>query len=359
MSRVRFGDVAREVRKSCREVSGLRVVGLEHLEPENVTLEQWSESNDNTFSKLFSKGQVLFGRRRAYLKKAALATFDGVCSGDITVIEAIPDALEADLLPFIVQNDAFFDFAVGGSAGSLSPRVKWEHLSQYEFELPTFEEQKKLAQVLWAMERTKRAYKELLKQSSDLAKSQFVEMFGDPVLNEKGWPVKTLPEIGENLDGKRVPITSGNREPGPFPYYGASGIVDYVEGYIFDEDILLISEDGANLLMRSTPIAFPAKGKVWVNNHAHVMRFGDLATQKYVECFLNAISIENYVTGTAQPKLNQARMNSIPIPFPPLSMQRQYAAFIEQLDKSLFALKESLSKLTAAQKALMNQAFEK
>lgn len=190
-------------------------------------------------------------------------------------------------------------------------------------------------------------------------KSQFVEMFGDPVLNEKGWPVKTLPEIGENLDGKRVPITSGNRKPGPFPYYGASGIVDYVEGYIFDEDILLISEDGANLLMRSTPIAFPAKGKVWVNNHAHVMRFGDLATQKYVECFLNAISIENYVTGTAQPKLNQARMNSIPIPFPPLSMQRQYAAFIEQLDKSLFALKESLSKLTAAQKALMNQAFEK
>ncbi len=106
------------------------VVALEHLVPEEVRLTNWSTSGDNTFSKAFHKGQVLFGRRRAYLKKAALAPFDGICSGDITVIEAKSDRLAPELLPFIIQNDAFFDFAVGKSAGSLSPRVKWEGTSQ-------------------------------------------------------------------------------------------------------------------------------------------------------------------------------------------------------------------------------------
>jgi type I restriction enzyme S subunit len=118
------------------------------------------------------------------------------------------------------------------------------------------------------------------------------------------------------LDSRRVPITKGDRKEGPFPYYGASGIVDYVADYIFDEDILLISEDGANLLARSTPIAFSVSGKSWVNNHAHVLKFNSSAAQKFVEVYLNSISIEQFVTGAAQPKLNQEALNRIPIPIP-------------------------------------------
>ena len=148
--------------------------------------------------------------------------------------------------------------------------------------------------------------------------------------------MKTLPEIGENLDSRRVPITGGDRKAGIYPYYGASGIVDHVDGFIFDEDILLISEDGANLLARVTPIAFPASGKVWVNNHAHVMKFKNMATQIYIEKLLNMIDISNYVTGTAQPKLNQAKLNSIPIPLPDEGLMDQYMKFIEQSDKSKF-----------------------
>ena len=143
--------------------------------------------------------------------------------------------------------------------------------------------------------------------------------------------------MGENLDNMRIPITSGSRVAGPYPYYGASGIVDYVADYIFDEDILLISEDGANLVARVTPIAFSSSGKVWVNNHAHVMRFRNIATQIYVETYLNSISIMDYITGTAQPKLNQEKLNSIPIPSPPLTLQEQFAAFVRQSDKSKFA----------------------
>jgi type I restriction enzyme S subunit len=175
MSRVKLGDVAQESRGTLKKNKrGLPVVGLEHLTSGELTLAQWDEGGDNTFTKMFHKGQMLFGRRRAYLKKAALAPFDGICSGDITVIEAIPNRIIPELLPFIIQNDNFFDFAIGKSAGSLSPRVKWEHLQLFEFNLPPLQAQKHLANLLWAAEATRHAYKKLLVLTDELVKSQFL-----------------------------------------------------------------------------------------------------------------------------------------------------------------------------------------
>lgn len=175
MSRVCLGEVAVEHKETCKSSrDGYPVVGLEHLIPEEITLTEWDEGGDNTFTKVFRKGNVLFGRRRAYLKKAAVAPFDGICSGDITVIEAIPDRILPELLPFVIQNDALFDYAVEKSAGSLSPRVKWEHLKNYEFELPEMSKQKALAEVLWSIDATKKAYQRLIKQTDELVKSQFV-----------------------------------------------------------------------------------------------------------------------------------------------------------------------------------------
>lgn len=177
MSKVLLGDVAKEHKETCKDrKNSYPVVGLEHLIPEDVTLSQWDDDSENTFTKLFRKGNVLFGRRRAYLKKAVVAPFDGICSGDITVIEANPDRLLPELLPFIIQNDSFFDYAVGKSAGSLSPRVKWEHLRNYEFELPAMNKQKELAELLWAMDDAKKAYQKLLKKTDELVKSKFAAL---------------------------------------------------------------------------------------------------------------------------------------------------------------------------------------
>ena len=145
-----------------------------------------------------------------------------------------------------------------------------------------------------------------------------------------GWQVKTLNQIAENLDNKRIPITKSDRIEGIYPYYGASGIVDYVGSYIFDCDALLISEDGANLLARSTPIAFPASGKYWVNNHAHIIKFDNLITQRFVELYLESIALDDYITGAAQPKLNQKALNSIPIPVPPIQEQQRIVAILDQ-----------------------------
>ena len=120
-----------------------------------------------------------------------------------------------------------------------------------------------------------------------------------------GWQTKTLDQISENLDSRRIPITKAVRTNGEYPYYGASGIVDYVAEYIFDCDALLVSEDGANLLARSTPIAFSVSGKYWVNNHAHILKFDQSETQRFVELYLESIPLDDYITGAAQPKLNQ------------------------------------------------------
>ena len=145
MPKVKLGEVAREYKSAVKNAADLPNVGLEHLIPGEIELTQWSEDSDNTFTKGFKKGQMLFGRRRAYLKKAAVAPFDGICSGDITVIEAIPEKILTELLPFVIQNDRLFDYAVEKSAGSLSPRAK-------------------------------KAYQNLVKQTDELVKSGFVEV---------------------------------------------------------------------------------------------------------------------------------------------------------------------------------------
>ncbi|WP_427158577.1 restriction endonuclease subunit S [Aliinostoc sp. HNIBRCY26] len=162
-----------------------------------------------------------------------------------------------------------------------------------------------------------------------------------------GWQIKYLDKLCENLDSKRVPITKASRKSGNIPYYGASGIVDYVADYIFDEDLLLVSEDGANLLARTYPIAFSITGKTWVNNHAHVLRFKEKTTQSFIEYYLNYISLEPYVSGMAQPKLNQKSLNSIAIPFPPLPEQKLIVAILheafEGIDRAIANTEKNLA----------------
>ncbi|MDE1237614.1 restriction endonuclease subunit S [Vibrio aestuarianus] len=143
------------------------------------------------------------------------------------------------------------------------------------------------------------------------------------------WELKKLGDICENLDSKRVPITKAKRVSGEYPYYGASGIVDSVADYLFDEELLLVSEDGANLLARTYPIAFSVYGKCWVNNHAHVLRFKSQTTQRFIELYLNSISLAPYVSGMAQPKLNQRSLNSIPVPFPEIEVQAQLVSKLD------------------------------
>lgn len=169
-------------------------------------------------------------------------------------------------------------------------------------------------------------------------------------------------QISTNLDSKRIPITKSDRKTGEYRYYGASGVVDYVADYIFDGDTLLISEDGANLLARSTPIAFSVSGKYWVNNHAHILKFESMATQRCVEFYLESIPLDAYITGAAQPKLNQKALNSIPISIPDsVEEQQNVVTEIEALAEQTIRLEaifqQKISALDDLKKSLLNQAF--
>lgn len=180
--------------------------------------------------------------------------------------------------------------------------------------------------------------------------------------DSEGWTETTLDKISTNLDSQRIPVTKSLRESGEYPYYGASGIVDHVADYIFEGNNLLISEDGANLLARSTPIAFSVSGRYWVNNHAHILNFQNMATQRYVEFYLESIELDEYITGAAQPKLNQKALNSIPIPIPEsIKAQAEIVKIIESLQVETQRLtsiyERKLTALEELKTSLLHQAF--
>ena len=150
----------------------------------------------------------------------------------------------------------------------------------------------------------------------------------------KGWEWERFGNVMINKDSERVPLSVAQRQhlKKTYDYYGASGVIDKVDKYLFDKDLLLIGEDGANLINRSTPIAFIAKGKYWVNNHAHVLDVCSGMALSYVALFINAISLVDYVTGTAQPKMNQEKMNSILLAIPPVKEQHRILEKMSMVD---------------------------
>ena len=367
MTRVRLGDVAREVRKRTIEGSDLPTVGLEHLDPGEVELTRWDEDVETTFTKGFEKGQVLFGRRRAYLHKAVVAPFDGVCSGDITVIAA-GDGLSPRLLPFIIQNDALFKHAVEKSAGSLSPHVKWQGLAEFEIELPGIQAQEGLADVLWAAQETRRRYKRLLATCDDVVKSQFVEIF-----SEKEFPLIPLSQACTK-------ITDGTHKT---PQYQEAGIAFISaknvtsDGKLDFSDIKHISTDeyesiqkrcetqiGDVLLTKSGSLGMPAI----VDVDFPIGLFESLAVLKYRRDILDGVFLREQlksarvqdqftggVKGIAVKHLHLNVIGRTSIIVPPLELQEEFTDFVLQVDKSKFAVQQALDELNATTKKILNQ----
>jgi len=184
---VKFGDVVKNVNVTEKKPlkNGLdRFVGLEHMDSDDLKIKRWGLIKDGTsFTKKFLRGQILFGKRRVYQHKAALADFDGLCSGDILVFDVKNDRLIPELLTFIVQSDKFFDYAIETSAGSLSPRTKWKFLSEYKFLLPPVEEQKRIAEILWAVEDSIGKLEKSMKKASNYKKNLSNYLFTYGLMN--------------------------------------------------------------------------------------------------------------------------------------------------------------------------------
>lgn len=206
--RVRFGDVVTNTKETVKDpvAEGLgRVVALEHMEPGNLQLSGWQDAADGTtFTRRFRADQTLFAKRRAYQRKVAYAEFDGVCSGDILVFEAKPSTLLPELLPFIVQSDAFFERALRTSAGSLSPRTKWQDLATWEFDLPPLDEQRRIAGLLWAAHDLVRSCSQRQGAMSRAIRAGFERMLANEPVGCLG-DLVTQVEAGGSPEGRPAP----------------------------------------------------------------------------------------------------------------------------------------------------------
>ena len=256
-----------------------------------------------------------------------------------------------------------FDVFNGAKTGAAIPHLDKEAMYQLQFPFPPLAEQQRIVGLLdeafEGLATAKANAEKNLQNARALFESHLQSVFTQ---RGPGWVETTLDKISTNLDSKRVPITKNVRSSGEYPYYGASGIVDYVADYIFEGDNLLVSEDGANLLARSTPIAFSVSGKYWVNNHAHILHFENMATQRFAEFYLESIKLDDYITGAAQPKLNQKALNSIPIPIPKsIDVQAKIVDSLESLQEETQRLgrlyERKFAALEALKKSLLHQAF--
>ena len=361
MSKVKLGEVAIEHKETCKgSKDGYPIVGLEHLVPEEVTLTAWDEGNDNTFTKVFRKGNILFGRRRAYLKKAAVAPFDGICSGDITVIEAIPDRILPELLPFIIQNDDLFDFAVGKSAGSLSPRVKWEHLKNYEFELPDMEKQRELAELLWAMDATKKSYQKLIAATDELFKSQFMEQFvietpyertrlGDHISQIRGVsykPADLRPSLSEEsvllLRANNISAGRINHDEVQYVAKEKVSIVQLIQA----GDILMCASSGSLEHVGKAAICLPSiEGETFGAFCKLIRPKGDLLPE-YIAAYLETDEYREIIMqlacGSNINNLKTEHIDELQIPTPPAEVQEAFVSFLRQSDKSKYNASQAM-----------------
>ena len=342
---VKLGDIARECK--CTTVNkDCPIVGLEHLEPKELLLKNYSSDPNTTFTKSFKAGQILFGRRRSYQQKASVATFDGICSGDIIVIEAIPEKVELRLLPFIIQNEAFFNYSIIGSAGGLSPRVKWQHLANYEFELPSLEEQRVLADKLWAAYEVKESYKNLLAQTDKLLHAQFQKMFGEET-NIKSWK-----DVLTIRNGKAYP--KEYLEEGPYPIYGSGGVMGYAEDYLFDEDTIIVGRKG-NI---NNPIL--VREKYWTVDTAFCLDIDKrILNPIYFYNWCQQFDFTYFNKQGVLPSLTRTDLYTIKMPVPPMEKQLEFVRIAEQAEQTKASLNNGIEAIEAVIRSLIAEGTTK
>jgi type I restriction enzyme S subunit len=282
---------------------------------------------------------------------------------DCTILRFSPKQLLPAFFILYSQSDDYITKVAKECTGTTRNRISRSNLGQTPIPVPPLPEQHRIVALLdeaFAGLATAKANAEQnLQNACALFESHLQSVFSQ---RGEGWVETTLDKISTNLDSRRVPITKNVRSSGEYPYYGASGIVDYVADYIFEGENLLISEDGANLLARSTPIAFSVSGRYWVNNHAHILHFESMATQRFVEFYLESIKLDEFITGAAQPKLNQRALNAIPIPIPEsVEEQANIVNGVESLQEETQRLtrlyERKLAALEELKKSLLHQAF--
>ena len=329
---------------------------------------------------LFRKGDILFGKLRPYLEKYYEAEFDGKCTGEILAFKT--ERVASRFLFYCVGSRWFIERCNAVAYGAKMPRVSWEkQLSQFYIPLPPLAEQQRIAAYLdascAAIDAAVAAKRRQLETLDELRKStvkRAVTRGLNPSVKTKRTDVEWIPEMPEHwrlvrvkdvmefFNTVRVPLSAAERgvmTERTYDYYGASGVIDKVEAYLFDGTYILIAEDGANLLTRSKPLAFLATGKFWVNNHAHILKPRWGGDDTFFMTLLEAQDFSLFVTGAAQPKLTMENLGRFKLAVPRVAEQKEIAAFIRKKDAEycplLAQIERQIGSLVAYRKSLIHE----
>ena len=269
------------------------------------------------------------------------------------------EKLDTNFLFHFLNSDVFENDAVRNSAGAAQLNLSTNWLAEYEIPLPNLATQQRIAAILDQAEAIILNNRAIVKKYDALTQSLFLDMFGDPVKNEKGWEKKEFSKVAINENSKRIPVKQSDRDEreGEYPYYGATGIIDTIDDYKFDGEYLLIAEDGKNLLFRKKNNAFMAYGKFWVNNHAHILSCNNICNLKYLEFFLNSIDLSPFISGIDQIKLNKASLDRIPVIVPPIELQNQFAERVAMIEAQKQQAQLELAKSEELFNSLLQRAF--
>lgn len=359
--KVKFGDVVIEPKETCKDIvsEGIEhVVGLEHIDSGDMHLRKSASiEQSTTFTKKFRKGDVLFGRRRAYLKKAAQADFNGICSGDITVFRAQKNLLP-ELLPFIVNNDKYFDHAIKHSAGGLSPRVKFKDLANYDFLLPPKEEQAKIAELLWAMDDVIEKEKGVLEKQKNvfLSYSELIFSNGNGKLIELSKIGKLT--MGQSPDsatyneiGNGMPFLQGNAEFGAL----SPTFVKYTTNpnKIVPENSILISVRAPvgdlNIADRECCIGRGLAG-LFIENES---------LRNYVFNFLkySKTELDKRSTGSTFKAVNKEALSTLNLVIPSENLIQENSNKLSMILCTIENLNSKIKSSQSLQKSLINQIF--
>lgn len=346
MAKYRFGDIVREVKdKIDRNNNPYEYyIAGDHMDTDELHLLRRGTFAGSdvgpAFIRVFRPGQVLYGSRRTYLRKVAVADFEGVTANTTFVLESKDEKiLLQSLLPFIMQSERFTQHSIKRSKGSTNPYVLFSDLCDYEVELPDIEEQRTLSRLLWAVDATRQAYKKLLAKTDELVKSQFLGQFGNPIMKEKDEELKTLGDYCELKAGKFVKasdIVESNAE-GLYPCFGGNGQRGYVSDYTHDGNFPIIGRQGA--LCGNVQYA---SGKFHATEHAVVVTPKIQMDRYWLYYLLLQLNLNRYATGAAQPGLAVGNLERIHVAIPPLPLQEQFAAFVRQSDKSKYQVQNAI-----------------
>lgn len=363
MGVVRFDEIAKESRGTFKgKLEGMPIVGLEHIDPYDMLLNKWDVDVETTFTKAFHKGQIMFGRRRAYLHKACVATCDGICSGDITLIEPIEGMVCPDLLPFIVQNDDFFEHAIKGSNGALSPRVKWEHMANFEVNLPSLDEQKVLAEKLWAAYEVKRSYQKMIKTTEEMIEAGYNKMIDTS--DRKNCLGDFIIRMSPQKCGNReLPVLSITKDKGiVFQNERFESVVVSVDksGYIIAPKGCLVQGihiDESNFGIQKIVeegIVSPAY-KLWAFK-------GDNYIPELIEYYLRSPMAIKYFqkkflgsTVRRRQVISKDDFLSMPLNLPSFEGQKKYFDFFEKSNNSISELRKSIDAIDKVIKSFINE----